>query len=127
MLLGATSGAGSVAVAMEDAVPRAALLVELAEASCRGVLRSDAGAGARRAAAARAVGEALGEEALLDAAAVAAMFNGINRVADACGVRLDQMTREVAGEMLGQLGMAAPDEWRLDGPPHTSSHPRARL
>ena len=70
MLLGATSGAGSVAVAMEDVVPQAALLVELAEASCRGVLRSDAGAGARRAAAARAVGEALGEEALLDAAAV---------------------------------------------------------
>ena len=69
----------------ESGVPQGALLIEFAEA----VLGSDDGRLARGRA---ALLDAMGPEALVDAAGVAGLFNAIDRVADATGTPLDDKT-----------------------------------
>ena len=96
---------------MAAQVEHGGALTALAEAACAGVLQADARRdGALAACRARAVA-AVGEAGALDAAGVAAMFNGINVVADMCGVRIDRMTAPLAGGVLGALGVAEPANW----------------
>ena len=47
----------------------------------------------------------LGPVGFADAAAVVAMFNGINRVADMCGVIIDPFSAEIAPSVLDALQM----------------------
>jgi hypothetical protein len=61
-------------------VPHGAALIRFAEAVVDGADASDAR---------RAVHDALGAAALVDAAAVIALFNAIDRVADATGIPLE--------------------------------------
>jgi hypothetical protein len=72
------------------------VLVELVDA----VMEPDE---ARRTAARAAVVEALGPQALIDAAAVIAMFHQADRVADGAGIPLDEplalMTRDLRSEL----------------------------
>ena len=49
----------------------------------------------------------LGEEALVDAAAVCAQFNAITRVADATGVQLDPALERSSAGIRDQLGLNA--------------------
>ncbi len=51
------------------------------------------------------VGEQLGPEAFVDAAAVAAMFNTINRVADATGIPLDGMLDLASAPLRERMGI----------------------
>ena len=51
-----------------------------------------------------ALQDALGDAALVDAAAVVANFNAIDRVADACGIPLDASTEDMTAEMRASLG-----------------------
>ena len=46
------------------------------------------------------------------------MFNGINRVADLCGVIIDPLTAPLAAGLLAQLNIEGPSNWDA---------PRARL
>lgn len=88
-------------------VPHAGLLIELAEAVAGwrwkevAVLRS------------RACQE-LGTDATSDAILVASGFNGITRVADAIGIRLDPHTAEASVALREDLGLnafAPPEKW----------------
>ena len=46
--------------------------------------------------------EALGEDATIQAASIVASFDGINRVADATGIRLDQESERSGSEKIIQ-------------------------
>jgi hypothetical protein len=87
-------------------IPNAGILIEFAEAA----LGSDA---ARLDAARAAVIDAMGGEALSDAAGVAALFNAIDRVADSTGIPLEDDKAEMTVGMRDQLGIndfgAVPD------------------
>jgi hypothetical protein len=81
-----------------EAVPHAALLLRFADAA----LSFDA----TRIALLRAeIQAALGEEAMLDAAAVIAGFNGIARIADATGIPMEDQKRADTDEWRGRLGI----------------------
>ncbi len=88
-------------------VPHAGLLVELAEAV--------AGWRWKEAAALRNRGcRELGPQATSDAILVASGFNGITRVADAIGIRLDPHTAEASVALRENLGLnafAPPGKW----------------
>ena len=81
-------------------VPHGAILVDFAEA----VL----GDNDERASRARiALSERLGDAALVDAAAVVAFFNAIDRVADASGIPLDPERIDLTADLRAQLGIDA--------------------
>jgi hypothetical protein len=82
----------------ESGIPNAGILLEFAEAAV--------GADPARLEAARAaVIEAMGGEALADAAGVAALFNAIDRVADATGIPLEDEKAAMTEGMRAQLGI----------------------
>ena len=84
----------------DGAVPQAAELLAFAEA-----------VHARDAAATEAAGKGLvstlGEDALVDSAAVCAQFDAITRVADATGVQLDRGLESGSEEIRAELGLNA--------------------
>ncbi len=84
----------------DGAVPRAAELLAFAEAVHA---RDVAGTKAAR----DALMSALGEEALVDSAAVCAQFDAITRVADATGVQLDRGLESGSEEIRAELGLDA--------------------
>lgn len=53
----------------------------------------------------------MGAAALLDVSCVIGMFNGINRVADMCGIKLDSLAAPFAEAILGELKMDAASNW----------------
>ena len=79
-------------------VPHAGLLLRFADAA----LSFDA---TRIAPLREAVRAALGEEAMLDAAAVVAGFNGITRIADATGIPMEEQKAAETAEWRGRLGI----------------------
>ncbi len=82
----------------DSGIANAGLLIEFAEAAV--------GADPARLDAARAaVMASMGEAALSDTAAVAALFNAIDRVADATGIPLEDDKAEMTNEMRAQLGI----------------------
>lgn len=82
----------------ESGIPNAGVLLEFAEAAV--------GADPARLDAARAaVIEAMGGEALADAAGVAALFNAIDRVADSTGIPLEDDKAAMTEGMRAQLGI----------------------
>lgn len=117
MLLAYTSGQSDVSVAMgteRELIPSAALLTDFTRAASQGLLMPDASGETRMAPLRRAVAQVLGEGALLDTAGVAAAFNAINKVADACGVKMDAMSSrhvETATKLLEHMDMTAPINW----------------
>lgn len=96
--LGAVTGDSSV----DAAIPYGDLLVAFAEAVCA---RDDAAAAETRA----HIVEALGEAALVDAAAVIARFNAFPRVADATGIPLETEKAEITAAMRDELDLNALD------------------
>jgi hypothetical protein len=54
-----------------------------------------------------ALTEVLGAEALVDACAVASMFNAIDRVADSTGIPIDEDRLEPTAEFRESLGISA--------------------
>ena len=53
----------------------------------------------------RQISDAMGEAAIVDAAGVAAYFNGIDRIADATGTPVDPASAEATMEMRAALGI----------------------
>ena len=82
----------------DGGVPAGRQLLEFAEA----VLDDDAG---RLTAARTACREAVGDDGLVDAAAVAAQFNAIVRIADATGMYLDDAVLEDTASVRAELGI----------------------
>ena len=92
-------------------VPHGAFLVALAEAVA--LMRWDDVATARREGI-----ERLGAQGTADAILVAAGFNGITRVADAIGIRLDQRTADASADYRDEIGIGAfapPEKWQRVG------------
>lgn len=82
----------------DSGIANAGMLIEFAEAAV--------GADPARLDAARAaVMASMGEAALSDTAAVAALFNAIDRVADSTGIPLEDDKAEMTKEMRAQLGI----------------------
>ncbi len=81
-------------------VPHGAFLIDLADAVAR--WRWHEAAALRK----RGV-ELIGTEATKDAVLVAAGFNGITRVADAIGIRLDARTANVSVGLRAKIGIDA--------------------
>ena len=91
----------------DGGVPDGDVLIALAEALPRG--EWDAVARCRE-----AVADRLGAQSAVDAVAIAAMFNGITRVADGTGIPLDPSTESLTGEMRTDTGIdafAPPAKW----------------
>lgn len=88
------------AAAGDSGIPQGGLLVAFAEA----VLGAD---DERLAAARMGLAEALGDEALVDAAAVVANFNAIDRVADATGIPVDAERLDLTADLRAELGIDA--------------------
>jgi hypothetical protein len=79
-------------------IPNGALLVTFADAVI--------GIDDERLATARAdIRAALGDEALVDAAAIAATFNAIDRVADSTGIPIEHTKAEVTADLRASLGI----------------------
>ena len=76
------------------------ILIELAEA----MLDTD---DARLETARLAVAERMGAAALVDSVAVAALFNGIDRIADATGAPLEQTKADATVELRSEIGINA--------------------
>ena len=82
----------------ESGIANAGLLIEFAEAAV--------GADPARLDAAReAVIATMGEAALSDTAAVAALFNAIDRVADATGIPLEDEKAAMVDKLRNQMGV----------------------
>lgn len=79
-------------------IPDAALLMAFADAI---VGSDDAALAAQR----DAVRRTLGSAALVDAAAVAAAFNGIDRVADATGTPAEEERLAITGDLRAIMGI----------------------
>jgi alcohol dehydrogenase class IV len=94
------------AAADDSGIPHGKLLVAFAEA----VLGNDL---ERLARARRGIAETLGLDALVDAAAVVANFNAIDRIADATGIPIDAERVELTADLRAQLGINAFAEGRL--------------
>jgi hypothetical protein len=77
-------------------VPHGATLIRFAEAVVEGADATDAR---------NAVRDALGVAALVDAAAVVALFNAIDRVADATGIPLEPAKAEATADFRPALGI----------------------
>lgn len=82
--------------ASETGVPQAALLLGFADA----VIANDA-IDVQRA----RVAAALGEPAMIDAAAVIAGFDGITRIADATGIPIEPAKAEQTADFRTELGL----------------------
>ena len=89
-------------------IPHGELLSAFAEA----VVGDDAEA---LSAARQGVMEALGAAALVDAGAVASMFNAIDRVADSTGIPIDEDRLEPTADFRESLGITAFPSGRGDG------------
>jgi len=102
-MTGETVGMGLVKGDAEDdgGVPQGRLLVSFAEA----VLGEEDAALAR---ARRVLLEVLGPEAFVDAAAVIAGFNAVDRIADATGIPLDEPLAAASGDLRVELGIERP-------------------
>ena len=107
LIVGQTSAAG--AEGAEGKVPHGSLLADLAAAVARwqwaevAELRRE---GKKR----------LGAQQISDAILVAAGFNGITRVADAIGIRLDRRTADASVELRAEIGIdafAPAQKWSL--------------
>ncbi len=81
-------------------IPHGALLVQFAEA----VLGDD---DARLAAIQSEIRSTMGDAALVDAAAIAATFNAIDRVADSTGIPIEDNKAEVTADFRAALGINA--------------------
>ena len=97
-VLGAAAGDGG--------IPHGRVLVEFAEA----VVGGDDG---RLARARTTLAEALGAGGLVDAAAVVANFNAIDRIADATGIPIDAERVELTAGLRAELGIDAFAEGRM--------------
>ena len=84
----------------DGGVPHGKVLSDFAE----GICRNDA---AKTAAARKAVVDAMGEAAMVDAAAVIAAFNAYPRAADATGIPLEDMKVDMTAELREDLGLEA--------------------
>ena len=62
---------------------------------------------ARLAAARKTVFDAMGAEALVDCVAVAALFNGIDRIADAIGAPLEEVKADATVDLRSEIGIDA--------------------
>ena len=62
---------------------------------------------ARLAAARKTVLGAMGAEALVDCVAVAALFNGIDRIADAIGAPLEEVKADATVDLRSEIGIDA--------------------
>ncbi len=88
------------AAAGDTGVEHGVILIELAEA----MLDTD---DARLETARLAVAERMGASALVDSVAVAALFNGIDRIADATGAPLEQTKADATVELRSEIGINA--------------------
>jgi hypothetical protein len=84
----------------DGGVPHGKILSDFAE----GICRNDA---AKTASARKAVVEAMGEAAMVDAAAVIAAFNAYPRAADATGIPLEDMKVDMTAKLREDLGLEA--------------------
>ena len=84
--------------ARDTGIPESALLIEFSEAII-------VGDDARLAKARAKVARTLGAAALVDAAAVAALFNGIDRVADSTGIPLEDEKAVSTAEIRAKIGI----------------------
>ncbi len=82
----------------DGGIPDGGILIEFAEAA---IGRDDG----RLTDAREQMVQSLGSAALVDAAAVVATFNAIDRVADATGTPIDEQRIEASAEMRTQLGI----------------------
>ncbi len=90
----------------DGGIPQGTLLVEFAEA----VLDDDDESLAR---ARLRLTEALGTDGLVDAAAVVANFNAIDRIADATGIPIDAERVELTADLRAELGIDVFAEGRM--------------
>ena len=89
---------GAVDPGADSGVPHGSLLTAFAEAA----VRSDALPGLRERIAAE-----LGPQELVDAAGVVANFQRMVRIADGCGIPLDEFTRDATDDVRDDLGLHA--------------------
>lgn len=114
----ALAGGGATANGGHDeaaAVPSARLLAAFPGLVLKG-LNGAGGADASGADAAVAgmrgeIASEMGSASLLDVACVIGMFNGINRVADMCGIKMDALSAPFAGFVLDVLRMEGGSNW----------------
>lgn len=84
----------------DGGVAHGKILSDFAEGICR---RDEA----KTAAARKAVVDAIGEAAMVDAAAVIAAFNAYPRAADATGIPLEDMKVDMTADLRVELGLEA--------------------
>ena len=84
----------------DTGVEHSAILIELADA----MLDTD---DERLAAARRSISDAMGSAALVDCVAVAALFNGIDRIADATGAPLEKIKADSTVDLRSEIGIDA--------------------
>ena len=88
---------GTVNPDADSGVPHGGLLIAFAEAAVR---QTDALPGLRRRIAAE-----MGEQELVDAAGVVANFQRMVRIADGCGIPLDEFTKDATDDVRKDLGL----------------------